>query len=101
MAALDDHAYVQRVRDLIHSEKQFLYDGLAELELAFIPTHANFILLPQLPRAANAIYEGLLRRGVIVRVAAGFGLPEAIRVTIGTRHENEKFLSALRQVLAE
>lgn len=101
MAALDDQAYVQRVRDLIHTEKQFLYAGFAELDLAFIPTHANFILLPQLPRPAEAIYQKLLRRGVIVRVTAGFGLPEAIRVTIGTRHENEKFLRALRQVLAE
>lgn len=99
MAALDDHAHIEKVRALIATEKHYLYEGLSDLDLQFIPTAANFILLVDLPREAKYIYEELLKRGVIVRVPAGFGLPDAIRVTIGTHEQNEKFLRALRDVL--
>ena len=48
------------------------------------------------------IYKRLLRRGVIVRpVGGGYGLPEHLRVTIGTRGENERFLAALAASLRE
>ena len=101
IAALDDNEYVTRVRELIANEKRFLYDGLAQLDLEYVPTEANFILLVNLPRSVNAIHEGLLRRGVIVRPMAGFGMPEALRLTIGTRQENEKLLAALRQTIVD
>ncbi len=100
-AALDDEAHLQAIRELILREKQFLYRGLADLDLSYIPTQTNFILLDRLPRDVNAINEGLLRRGVIVRPMGGFGLPDAMRVSIGTREENARFLEALRQVLAD
>jgi len=101
MAALDDRDHIARVRQLIATEKPFLYGRLAELDLTYVPTQANFILLVNLPRDVKTIYEGLLRRGVIVRPTAGFGLPDAIRVTIGTHEENEQLLGALGQVLAQ
>ncbi len=99
MAALDDHAHIQRVRELIHTEKRFLYAGMEELDLTYVPTAANFILLPNLPRDAQTIHKGLLQRGVIVRPMDAWGLPDAIRVTIGTRAENEKMLKAMKEVL--
>ena len=99
MAALDDHAHIENVRRLIATEKHYLYEGFSDLDLTFVPTAANFILLVDLPRDAKYIYEELLKRGVIVRVPAGFGMPDAIRVTIGTHEQNEKFLHALQDVL--
>jgi histidinol-phosphate aminotransferase len=42
-----------------------------------------------------------LRRGVIVRPVGGYGLPEHLRVTIGTAAENERFLAALAASLRE
>ena len=51
---------------------------------------------------AAEIYKRLLRRSVIVRpVGGGYGLPEHLRVTVGTSQENEKFLSALAASLKE
>ncbi len=97
---MDDEAHVQAVRQLIARERDFLYGGLAALNLTFVPTQTNFILLINLPREAKTINEGLLRRGLIVRPMAGFGLPEAIRVTIGRHEENEKLLEALREVVS-
>jgi len=99
MAALDDHAHIEAVRALIATEKHYLYEGLADLDLTFIPTAANFILIVDLPREAKYLYDQLLRRGVITRVPAGFGLPDAIRVSIGTHQENERLLCALKDVL--
>ena len=59
------------------------------------------MLLPELRHDAGAMSEALLRQGVIVRPAGGFGVPGAIRVTIGTREENERLVWALEQVLHE
>ena len=51
---------------------------------------------------AAEIYKRLLRRGVIVRpVGGGYGLPEHLRVTIGTAQEDERFLNALAASLKE
>jgi len=47
----------------------------------------------------RALFEQLLRQGVIVRPLAGFGAPSAIRVSVGTPEENEFFASALGHVL--
>lgn len=101
MAALEDQAFVEDVRHQVAAEKQFLYDGLTQLEIRFVPTQANFVLLVDLPRDVPAINEEMLRRGIIVRPMAGFGLPTALRVTIGTHAQNEKMLAALKDVLAQ
>jgi histidinol-phosphate aminotransferase len=50
------------------------------------------------PRA-GAVYEKLLRQGIIVRPLAGYGMPDHLRVTVGTPKENERFLKALRTAL--
>jgi histidinol-phosphate aminotransferase len=98
-AALDDHAHLKATRELILREKPFLYQGFADLNLNYVPTQANFILLVNLPRDVKVVNEGMLRRGVIVRPMGGFGMPDALRVTIGTREENEKMLKAMGGVL--
>ena len=99
MAALDDTAHVQRVRQLIQTERVFLYDGFQQLELPFVPSQANFILLTHLPREVKLLDRELLTRGIIVRPMGGFGMPNAIRVTIGTHPENERLLRALQEIL--
>ncbi len=100
-AALDDHAYLQAAREHILREKAFLYRGLADLDVSYVPTEANFMLLVHLPRDVKTINEAMLRHGVIIRPMGGFGMPDAIRVTIGTRAENERLLQALGQVLSQ
>ena len=47
---------------------------------------------------AHAIFDALLREGVIVRPLHGFGAPRAIRVTVGTAEENAVFADALARV---
>lgn len=99
MAALDDEAHLARVRELVAVEMQYVRRELDALDLTYVPGAANFLLLVNLPRPASYLYQELLRRGVIVRVTTGFGLPDALRVTIGTHPENERFVDALRAAL--
>jgi histidinol-phosphate aminotransferase len=63
-----------------------------------VPSVGNFVLVKV--GAAARVYEQLLRRGVIVRPVANYGLPEWLRVTVGLPEENAAFLRALPEALA-
>ncbi len=99
-AALDDMEFVARSYALNLQGLRQLEEGARRLGLKYIPSHGNFITL-QVGKAAET-YKRLLRRGVIVRpVGGGYGLPEHLRVTVGTAEENEKFLGALAASVKE
>ena len=95
-AALDDHEFVARSQKLNRAGMEQLETGFRRLGFEFIPSCGNFIAF----RAgdAAAVNEKLLRQGVIVRMIAGYGMPEWLRVTIGTEPENRRFLRALETV---
>ena len=97
IAALADATYVEESARLNRSGLAQLAEGLAELGVGFVPSHGNFVLVHV--GDAAAVYEQLLRRGVIVRPVANYGLPEHLRVTVGLAAENRRFLDALRAVL--
>ncbi len=99
LASLKDENQVKRSRKLIKEEKRFLYPRLRELGLSFVPTQANFILI-KVGKRAKDIEEGLLKRGIIVRGMEGYNLPQYIRVTIGTREQNEEFIKNFRTILS-
>ena len=96
-AALDDDKHVQRTRALNSSGMQQLTAGFRALRLEYIPSVGNFICV-HVGQAA-AVYEKLLRAGVIVRPVANYGMPEHLRITIGLEQENQRFLEALQQAL--
>jgi histidinol-phosphate aminotransferase len=99
-AALDDMEFVARSYALNLQGLKQLEEGAARLGLEYIPSHGNFLTI-RVGKAGD-IYKRLLRRGVIVRpVGGGYGLPEHLRVTVGTAEENERFLGALAASLRE
>jgi histidinol-phosphate aminotransferase len=98
LAALKDELHVARTREMNEAVKKYLYQQFAGLGLAYVPTEANFVLV-RVARDARDIFKRLLAEGIIVRTGDIFGLPEHIRVTIGTRRQNEKFIAALTRVL--
>ena len=99
-AALDDMEFVARsFAENLQGMRQ-LEEGARGLKLDFIPSYGNFITI-RVGKAAET-YKRLLKRGVIVRpVGGGYGLPEHLRVTVGTAQENERFLAALAASLRE
>jgi histidinol-phosphate aminotransferase len=92
-AALDDHEFVARSQQVNRAGMEQLLTGFRHLGHEVIPSCGNFVAF----RAgdAAAVNEKLLRQGVIVRPIAGYGMPEWLRVTIGTEPENRRFLQAL------
>ncbi|HYN28136.1 MAG TPA: histidinol-phosphate transaminase [Burkholderiales bacterium] len=99
VAALADQDFVQESRALNGQGMQALTTGFSRLGLSWIPSYANFISF-KVPTAAE-VFQRLLRQGVIVRPIAGYGMPDYLRVTIGTAAENARFHTALEAVLTD
>jgi len=97
-AALQDQDYLKQVIALNCAEMGALCKAFDTLELTYIPSAGNFIAVRVGENAAD-LYEALLREGVIVRPVANYGMPEYLRVTIGTKEENEIFVSSLKKVM--
>ena len=99
-AALGDAAHLQRSTALNREGMARLVAGFEDLGLGYIPSVANFISV-DVGRPGTEVYQALLRRGVIVRPVANYGMPRHLRVTVGLPEENARFLDALAAVLAE
>jgi len=98
VAALGDRAYVAESRALNHAGLAALVAGLKQLGLRYIPSVGNFIAFEP-GRDPVAVYQALLREGVIVRPIGEYGLTNHLRVTVGLAEENQRFLEALARVL--
>ena len=97
IAALDDQQYVAESCETNARGMRQLEAGFRSLGLEFIPSFGNFISV-QVGDAAR-VNLALLRNGIIVRPIANYGMPEFVRVTIGTEGENARFLAALGEAL--
>lgn len=97
VAALDDHSFVAESYELNQRGMAQLLAGFKRLGLECIPSSGNFITF-KLADAA-VINQKLLKQGVIVRPIGGYGLPDWLRVTIGSEPENTRFLEALEKAL--
>ncbi|MDI3256494.1 MAG: histidinol-phosphate transaminase [Kyrpidia sp.] len=97
VAALEDGEHRRNSFEMNRTGKRQLYTGLETLGCRCVPSQANFILV-QTPYPSTRVFEQLLRRGVIVRDGAAFGLPDHLRISVGTREENARLLDALADV---
>lgn len=97
-AALDDKAFLKKTRKVVLEGKRFLYDSLKKMGFAYVPSVANFILVDA-GRDCLEVFNQMLRFGVIVRDMKQYGLKNFIRVTIGTKKENERFVRVMKKVL--
>lgn len=96
LSALDDTTHVERSRRSNEEGLRYLFTELKEMGLECVETEANFFLVKV--GDGPGIYDALLKRGVIVRPMKGYGLPEYIRITVGTREENERLVRELKLV---
>ncbi|RLL41994.1 histidinol-phosphate transaminase [Oceanobacillus piezotolerans] len=98
IAAINDDKHVEVSKESNATGAQTLYKEFSELGLSYVETMSNFVLVQLGPDAEN-IYQSLLEKGVIVRYGKIWGLPEYVRVTIGTEEENTFFIEKLKEVL--
>jgi len=98
-AALETPEYVEVARMANLVGRQYVSDSLTSIPgVSVVPSRGNFLLV-DLGRDALPVYEALLREGIIVRPVGNYGLPNHLRVSIGTRSENEAFVVAFNKVI--
>ena len=97
LAALEDEAFVVTTRKLVEDGLRALSAGCDRLGLEWVPSVTNFLLVKVGDGAG--VTRALQRLRIIVRPMAGYGLPEYVRVTVGTEAQNRDFLRALPQAL--
>lgn len=79
-------------------QMKYVRDGLIDLGFTVPPSQTNF-LLAIAPEGAGGVIEELMNRGIIVRDMSPFGLVGALRVSIGTPGENERFVNTMRELM--
>ena len=103
VAALGDTAFVDHARAHNAQWRRWLSDEIAKMGnagLRAIPSQANFVLVVFEGRlTAEAAYKGLMDAGYIVRWLPGQGLPQALRITVGTADETQGVAAALRALV--
>lgn len=97
-AVLADSDYLAESVAVNNQGMEQLTKGFDALGLAYIPSKGNFITV-DVNQSGAEVYQRLLHEGVIVRPIGGYGLPNHLRVSIGTASENARLLEALNKVL--
>jgi histidinol-phosphate aminotransferase len=98
-AAIRDRAHVER--SVAHNEqwKGWLTDEIRKLGLTVNESVGNFILI-QFPKGEAAKADAFLsKRGLILRAVGNYGLPDALRLTIGLAEDNQRVAAALREFM--
>jgi len=99
LAAIDDTGHVEKSRAVNSEGLKYLYGELEKMGLEYVPTEANFFLIKV--GQGSVVYGALLKKGVIVRPMDSYGLGEYIRLTVGLKEENERFIRSLKEVLQD
>lgn len=100
LKALEEEDFLKHHVRMIQNERECLRDELESRGLFVVPSEANFLFV-RMPMDGEVLFRRLLPRGIIIRPGTIFGTPRFIRLTVGTREQNEKFLSALDDILAQ
>ncbi|HOX27786.1 MAG TPA: histidinol-phosphate transaminase [bacterium] len=99
LAALDDPEHMKKVIALNAAGRKQLSGEFDRLGLKYAPSDSNFILV-DVERDSQAVFEALLKKGVIVRPGKFLGFPTCLRVSIAGEKDNARFIEALTEVLA-
>ena len=97
-AALRDSDFVERTLEMNRTALQSMYDGFDGMELEYVPSATNFVLV-DFRRDIGVVFEELLKRGVIVRPMKGYDLPTSARISTAPSKDIEYFLERLEEVL--
>lgn len=98
LAALDDQAHLKKNVDVVVNGRNWLYNQLDDLDLAYVPSETNFVII-RLNRDSAEVAQQLLPYGVMVRPLNEPGLENCLRVTLSTPEGNQQFIKALTATL--
>jgi histidinol-phosphate aminotransferase len=100
-AALEDQDYAKETWRFVRAQRSMLKTALADMGLTSVDSQSNFLLvdIPETIKAEN-LYESLKQMGILVRHFNQAGQDNFLRITVGNEDENQRLLSALKQLLA-
>jgi histidinol-phosphate aminotransferase len=98
LAALEDAAFMRRGVAAVNRNREFLAAGLRRLKMSATDSAANFLFV-QSPIAGHKLFSRMLKSGIIIRALDEYGLPDHVRITVGSAEQNKALLAALRRVL--
>jgi len=99
-AALTDQTHVRKSVAEAAKGLKYLAVELKKLNIPFLPSAANFLLLDVSPRKGRDVFQALLKKGLVVRAMDEYGFPERVRVTVGTMPENKFLITRLKELLS-
>ncbi|HEY3601190.1 MAG TPA: histidinol-phosphate transaminase, partial [Chthoniobacterales bacterium] len=97
LAALADVEHQKKTKEVTDEGRAYLQAEFEKMGLPFVPSAANFVLVNV--GEGKALFEAMLREGVIVRALTGYPLLEWVRISVGTMEQNRRCIAALRKVL--
>jgi histidinol-phosphate aminotransferase len=97
-AALQDTAHIRRCLEANRTGLHRLRVAMDLLDLRYLPSQGNFLCV-DMGRQGSDVYAALLEKGIIVRPVDNYGLPQFLRITVGTERENERLIEALTEVI--
>jgi histidinol-phosphate aminotransferase len=100
LAALRDVVFREESLRVVRNGRETLSQGLRGLGCRVWPSQANFVMFrpPAGSPLARDLFERLLRMGIIIRPLTSYGLPDLLRVSVGTEEENLRFLDACNEL---
>ena len=99
IAGLTDDKHQQHTRDLNDEGLAYLQGAFEEMGLEYVPSSANFVLVNV--GDGDAVFDAMLKKGVIIRAMRGYKLPDWVRISTGTMEQNERCIATLKEVLGE
>ena len=101
-AALGDEAHQQASRELVQTWRPRLTQAIRGFGFDVLPSAGNFVLVlfTDEKRNAAAASDYLNSKGIIVRPVGGYGMPDGLRITVGTEDQNRAVIDALSEFAA-
>ena len=99
-AAIRDQAYFRQNVDKIKKERGILTDQLRSLGFEVRDSQSNFVLAKAKNGSAGRIHEELARQNIFIRYWKTPGLEDKLRISVGTKEQNERLMAALKKILS-
>ncbi|MCZ8532313.1 histidinol-phosphate transaminase [Psychrobacillus psychrodurans] len=100
LIGLEDQAFIELCKEKNNTGKAQFVAYCEERNLDYFPSQTNFILM-EIKANSDVVFQGLMKRGFIVRSGNALGKPGYLRITIGTEQQNSELLEKLDEVLKE
>jgi histidinol-phosphate aminotransferase len=98
LAAMEDEKFIKKTLDINKAGKEYICRNLDRLGLSYAPSETNFVLL-NMGMDDTEVCRRLIERGIIARSGKDYGFTSHIRITVGLKEHNERFIRALEEIL--